>query len=258
MTTNFKLPDAAPPGNVFPSYSQFPMPPAATGVELTTLKADTRQTVVAVTEARHSPAPSSEAPPEVLIPLPPSMPGSRAATAQGEYPPPPPPNAGSRPSTPTRSVPQLTIHTGATPRNPPPDHSHTSSEDTLVRKDSDDSGGPEETPVMRSMFPRLDPDVPLPRQNYVPMTDGMPPPPPRSRQNSTYSPSLYSQPRSPPTMGPHVRHVSLAIAGSSPLRVAEEPPPDLSTGEELLDLWSVANGQGSQEAKETYTLGLEW
>jgi hypothetical protein len=32
----------------------------------------------------------------------------------------------------------------------------------------------------------------------------------------------------------------------------------MSSPEDLLDLWSIANGEGAENAAETYTLGLRW
>ena len=257
-SSGFQLPDTAPPGNVFPSRDKSnvqrglsPVPEAATptsAVEVTGLKPDVRQVVVQVTETDTENGPKTPQPSD-FPPPPPSRPAAFSNRPE------------ARPTTPQRHAPpQLTIQTGATRESPA--RSNTSSP-TLVRNNSDASEEHNPTPVMRSMFPRFDPSVPLPQQNYArpQETTRQPiPPPPTGPPPGHYPPSLYSQTFSPP-----VARSSFAAASrssmlnhSSPLRIADSPPPDLSSGEELLDLWSVANGQSSNEAKETYTLGLCW
>jgi hypothetical protein len=72
---------------------------------------------------------------------------------------------------------------------------------------------------------------------------------------------MYSTNGTPPMaalQNPWITSQVTALAASSPLRIAEEPPPDLSSAEDLLDLWSVANGHLSHEAKDSYDLGLQW
>jgi hypothetical protein len=105
------------------------------------------------------------------------------------------------------------------------------------------------SPVMRSMFPRYEPGGPVTRQSYNPEV---------SSQKPKYSPSLYSQSGTPPlrTMSSFKPHRSNTHA--SPLHNSELPPPNMSSPEDLLDLWSIANGEGAENAAETYTLGLRW
>ncbi|MCJ1282589.1 hypothetical protein MMC26_001914 [Xylographa opegraphella] len=139
--------------------------------------------------------------------------------------------------------------------------SHRSSP-TLVRNGSIGSTGTH-SPIMRSMFPRFNPAVPLARQDYMPTIE-------RGQESTrwqvggsapqAYSPSLYSPPSSPPTASQsNWRNTSSCYNGinQSPLRVSDALPSNLSTPEELLDMWSIANGQGSIEAAATYKLGLQ-
>lgn len=136
---------------------------------------------------------------------------------------------------------------------------------TLVRSSSAASMEAQ-TPIMRSMFPRYNPQVSLAKQHYYPSHES------NSRvanvrpdvggsSSRTRSISSTEEIRSPNFSRPGVgisRRVpslesDLIVASESP-----EPRPALSSAEELLDLWSVANGQGSQEAASTYRLRLSW
>ena len=141
--------------------------------------------------------------------------------------------------------------------------SHTSSP-TLVRSGSIVSTGTH-SPVMRSMFPRFDPGVPLAQQNYYPSMDRAPPPPPAMQpweptDGTHYSPSLYSQPGNPSLGGRDswggVNPLPLN-SPKSPLQLSEASPANLSSPEDLLDVWDLANGQ-THEVAEIYILGLHW
>lgn len=128
----------------------------------------------------------------------------------------------------------------------------------LVRSNDIGSAGAR-SPVMRSMFPRYDPTIPLAKQHYYPdheihqePADSKPKLPwPSASSASVLSPS-------PPKV--NTRSPTAIFNGKSGVPVDDsknsELSPAISTPEELLDLWSVANGQGSQEAEETYTLRL--
>ncbi|KAL9120038.1 MAG: hypothetical protein Q9187_003403, partial [Circinaria calcarea] len=74
-----------------------------------------------------------------------------------------------------------------------------------------------------------------------------------------YSPSLYSQSGSPGVMSAKekAKRPGLGSTVGSSLSVSQIPLPQLSAPEELLDMWSIANGQGTEEAAATYTLGLK-
>ena len=256
--------------------------------EMMNLKGDARGLVITVEEA---PPTTACITPSVTI-QPPS-PASTAATpaelthaahtAEEYFPPPPPiqipPTTVHKISQPKRA---LVINTGR-PSSPlrmstypePPTtrpsspvqgsiapQSHKSSP-TLVRNGSIGSTGTH-SPIMRSMFPRFNPAIPLARQNYVPSAEHTTGPIPWQGGISapqTYSPSLYSPPSSPPTASrSNWKNTRSDLGGmsQSPLRISNVPPPNLSTPEELLDMWSIANGQASLEAAATYTLGMQW
>ena len=142
-------------------------------------------------------------------------------------------------------------------------HSQSSST-TLVRSDSNSSSTPR-TPVMRSIFPRYNPSLPLAKQQYYPSVDRSLGPiiaTNEASRSSAFSMSVYSQnEKSTPQLKPAMEgsSTSLAHEHTSPLQESKEAePPPLSTPEDLLDLWSVANGQGSREAACPYNLKLEW
>lgn len=127
------------------------------------------------------------------------------------------------------------------------------------------------SPVMHSIFPRYNPTLSLARQHYYPSNSN-----PRGSANetarpqaskwSTYTGNVDSRgetlaeniigtvPRSSITASPSELGVPSRISGHT--HTFSNSP--VSTPEDLLDLWSIANGQGSQEAAATYTLGLSW
>ena len=123
------------------------------------------------------------------------------------------------------------------------------------------------TPVMRSMFPRYDPNKPFTHQQYRPDTDRVPG---LARAmavagTSSYRPPSYTQEATnrPSSAYLQLEREKLRAGDSkdSPFRSAEnvEPKATLSTPEQLLDLWDVANGQTtSEEILDTYTLELSW
>ena len=233
MATDFQLPDTLPPGNTFPARpasSKAAVPKA--NIELQSLKIDTRQVVIAVTEA--------QAIPEI-------------------FPPPPARVVDSRPSTPTRNV--LSSQARENDGSTSPSAARSRAASPMPAQNGNNALD-QQSPVMRSMFPRFDPSLPLASQQYLPVTDRAPPTTLRQPDAVQYSPSLYSQPRSPPTAVLNdpwaASRIQSTLISSSPLRVSEEPPPTLSSGEELLDLWTIANGQDSPEAAGSYSLGLRW
>ena len=110
------------------------------------------------------------------------------------------------------------------------------------------------SPVMRSMFPRYDPNVALSRQQYFPPVGRTQSVEPVSGRNST---TPY-----PPPVASHRRLYQsrpLTGQGASPLNLAKSHSGDipLSSPEELLDVWSISNGQ-NQEADVTISLRLSW
>lgn len=143
-----------------------------------------------------------------------------------------------------------------------PSRSHTNSPDH-VQDDSVTSKSPH-SPVMRSIFPRYNPKVPLAKQHYYPNIESG-----QGSANGQTEARSSASARSPSrlkTLNSTFPKTEIEGIGSVLNRTDENlygtsssrPAPTLSTPEELLDLWSVANGQGSQEAADTYTLGLSW
>lgn len=151
-----------------------------------------------------------------------------------------------KPSTPpNRLPPPLSVSVPPAAEKSPP-RSHTSSP-ILVRSNSIGSAAGD-SPVMRSMFPRYDPKIPLAKQHYYPNHEIHRMPADAKLKVARPSAWSVSVPTQVDTLSPSPVHDSK----NSELALA------ISTPEELLDLWSVANGQGSQEAAETYTLKLSW
>jgi hypothetical protein len=260
MATEFNLPDSPPPGNTFPLTS------TAGGQRASIVKlakGQPRAIVVEVNEG--SPRSSEEEEPKKQPDTSAAQPKevsneSSSAEHQDDA------NALSE-AMPGRSRPhpQLTIHTGPPPpppANPQGSHSQASS---MTLHDGADAPAPvddnDQTPVMRSMFPRFDPEVRMSRQDYMPSVDLLPPPPPllpgmrSSRPSSqvSYVPAQNS-PMPSPYLGPQRVMSPPAIQGQ-PVERGEQ---ELSSPEELLDLWTIANGQLCPEAKDSYVLGLEW
>ena len=166
-----------------------------------------------------------------------------------------------RPSTPhARTTPAPGSSPSLSQLSSPP-RSYTTSP-TLVRPPSIACSGTH-SPVMRSMFPRFDPNLPLSQQKYYPNMDRVPRTPAWTNESFTrpeYSPSLYSQSGSPGLASAKEKWKRPGLGGTagSSLSISQIPPPQLSAPEELLDMWSIANGQGSEEAAATYTLGMQW
>ncbi|KAG9249342.1 hypothetical protein BJ878DRAFT_475742 [Calycina marina] len=93
-----------------------------------------------------------------------------------------------------------------------------------------------EEPVMRSIFPRYNPDIPLEHQNYFP-TQASPTHIPREVINRRpYSPSLHDR---SPIQSPMALGTS---PGRYPRGISEEPVMETSTVDEMKELWKVVNG----------------
>jgi len=196
------------------------------------------------------PAPARSESPAAIPPSPP-------APIQLAAPPKARTTSNSRPSSPLR------ISTTPEPptRAPSPVQGSISqqtyrSSPTLVRNGSIASTGTH-SPVMRSMFPRFDPALPMTRQNFAP-TPSVGPSAWQGEAPSlhNYSPSLYSTPLT--TSKSNFKDARGTSTRQSPLKNSELAPPNLSSPEQLLDLWSLASGQETKECSETYTLGLRW
>lgn len=149
---------------------------------------------------------------------------------------------------------------------------HTSSP-ALVRSNSAPSPGLHSpiSPVMHSIFPRYNPTLSLARQHYYPSNPNLrgsanEASRPETSRLPAYSRNIDSRtetlgenilgtvPRSSITVSPSGIGIPSRISG----HIHNFPNSLVSTPEDLLDLWSIANGQRSQEAAATYTLGLSW
>lgn len=123
-----------------------------------------------------------------------------------------------------------------------------------------------QSPVMRSMFPRYNPQIPLAKQHYYPSRDDnlrMANVRPKLRGSSSQTMSTSSgeetrsQDHSVPSMGSLRTALTSERESLQSSRCSDSRPP-LSCPEDLLDLWSLANGQGNWETATTYTLQLSW
>lgn len=120
---------------------------------------------------------------------------------------------------------------------------------TLVRSDSVASTTETRSPLMRSIFPRYNPNLPLSQQRYHPdPANGSPNNLPREViSKAEYSPSLYS-PGSAGPMGREGRAEMLRTTRSGD--ASQTTMVKYSTIEELGSLWEAANGQSGDKAPE--------
>lgn len=131
---------------------------------------------------------------------------------------------------------------------------------TLVRKGSNASTRTAtHSPVMRSMFPRYDPSVPLNRQQYQPSAQS-------GRVSSDipehiYSPSLHPQQNTRSTRPSAPTLVIPTSSGTAPILqnvISEPTTATFSAPDELLPLWDIANGQGRDGANDVFKIELGW
>lgn len=115
------------------------------------------------------------------------------------------------------------------------------------------------------MFPRLDPAVPLARQQYYPTVDvsrGVAAATSRVDIRS-YSPSLYSQ-QEPSFRREEIYKQRTGLTNGLGLKNVLNPsegPKEvacISTPIELVDVWAFANGQETSGAAREYKLELSW
>ncbi|CAO1596725.1 hypothetical protein XANCAGTX0491_000557 [Xanthoria calcicola] len=151
----------------------------------------------------------------------------------------------------------------ASPKSVASSSTSDTSSPTLVRNRSTASTGTH-SPVMRSMFPRFDPTVPLSRQQYYPTVDISPEVAAgtsRVDDIGSYSPSAYSQ-RDPSFREDETdtarRGLTNGLGLKNVLKPLESPKlvACFSTPIELLDAWAFANGQETSGATREYTLEL--
>ncbi|KUJ08898.1 uncharacterized protein LY89DRAFT_690861 [Mollisia scopiformis] len=130
---------------------------------------------------------------------------------------------------------------------PPRSHTSFSEAPTLVRSNSNsshiswpnriNSGPPREEPVMRSIFPRYNPEIALEHQAYFP-TQQSPTHIPRTVINRRpYSPSIGGR---SPLQSPGI--VGAVSPGLFPRGIQDEPVMEPSSTNELKELWKVVNG----------------
>lgn len=176
----------------------------------------------------------------------------------------------TRPRTPSPPPTQVQSHAKSgspvyrSPRSQPPSplrqegspRSHPSSP-TLVRKGSNASTRTAtHSPVMRSMFPRYDPSIPLNRQRYYPNskigTDAT---------GQLYSPSVYSEQNRQSSRPSAPALVIPTSSGAVPILQQSSNGPAVSTfsaSEQLLHLWDIANGQSQDGLEEDFKVELGW
>ncbi|KAL9127760.1 MAG: hypothetical protein Q9217_003418 [Psora testacea] len=221
--------------------------------------------VLAITEARPSTSGSAKAPEVVISPAEDIIPKprprrptltipSQAHISQQERPeaslalPPPPP-----PSFPRDAV----GNPAPSPAEVPLPRSTTNTP-TLICSNSECSTAVEQTPVMRSLFPSYNPNVPLAQQHYYPTMEAAP----ALARMREVAGSSTSAPQ--PQQGSGSARLALARQVVEPkeslLRRSESTkrPTSFSKQEELVGLWSMANGQATGGAADSYNLELSW
>ena len=120
------------------------------------------------------------------------------------------------------------------------------------------------TPVMRSIFPRYNQHIPLAQQQYRPDVERVPGLASAMAVAGTSSscPPSYSNNRPSSAYLQLEREKQKAAENrESPLRPTDhaEHETTLSSPEQLLDLWDIANGQtASEEVANAYVLELSW
>lgn len=196
----------------------------------------------------------------------PSIVLSGPSTRQGK----PSPGTTNRPRTP--SPPATQVHSNArssspvyrSPRSQPPSplrlegspRSRASSP-TLIRKGSNASTRTAtHSPIMRSMFPRYDPSIPLNRQRYYANSQMG-----TDATGQTYSPSVYSEQKRQTSRPSAPALVIPTSSGAVPILQQSSNGPAVSifsTSEQLLHLWDIANGQSQDGVEENFTVELAW
>ncbi|MCJ1301195.1 hypothetical protein MMC08_003994 [Hypocenomyce scalaris] len=138
---------------------------------------------------------------------------------------------------------------------------HLQTSSTTLDRDAGASPTSVHSPVMRSMFPRFDPTIPLHQQRYYPTAERGPSPiPSAATARPEYAPAMYSPTGRTPTAesGYNQFESPRTPTATYPLPPAmAEAQPEISTPSDLLSLWSLANGQGLDSTTSTYVLQLE-
>lgn len=176
-----------------------------------------------------------------------------------------------RPDTPPSPLSPSLIHSRApSPAKIPLPRSSTNTP-TLLRSNSiasiqNASSPAVVSPVMRSMFPKYDPSRPLTRQSYYPNQEAVPGLAAAMAVAGSSSNNPYRQAgnRSVSDLAKRSAEIVRSDSASikeSPLQNMDnaEDHAALSSPEELLELWAIANGQApSEEATEPFNLELSW
>ncbi|KAL9609869.1 MAG: hypothetical protein Q9167_005387 [Letrouitia subvulpina] len=134
---------------------------------------------------------------------------------------------------------------------------------TLACESSDAASGTD-SPVMRSIFPRYDFTIPLARQSYYSERANSQTHPPLSRPRSSSSPFGRSVHPQQEPLNQNSDSIESPTEVSQPTtsgtkRIsskASETSSSVSSPEELLELWNMANGQKPREAAASYTMAL--
>ncbi|KAI9811298.1 MAG: hypothetical protein M1832_000912 [Thelocarpon impressellum] len=127
---------------------------------------------------------------------------------------------------------------------------------TLVRSASNASSA---VPI-RSMFPQYNPGLPLAQQNYRPTQSSPTHIPKELISKQPYSPSLWSA-QSPgkglsPGRGQGSPGGTPAAVTTFPPELFENPAPQYSSHEELIELWEACNGQTTAGKGATFALQM--
>ena len=126
---------------------------------------------------------------------------------------------------------------------------------TLVRSDSIASTTETRSPLMRSIFPRYNPNLPLSQQRYHPDSASASPInlPRDVISKAEYSPSLYS----PGSAGGAGREGKAEMLRMTPIGNASETAiVKYSSTEELGRFWEAANGQSSHDTPDTIKMRM--
>lgn len=164
------------------------------------------------------------------------------------------PTAVRLPDSPTRNRAPSPLQYESSPK------SHATSP-TLIRKGSNASTRTAtHSPVMRSMFPRYDPHTSLARQQYYPgaLDDRVSP---IRSEDVCIAPSSSQKGRQGSRFALPVLEIPSQPSRSTPVLLQTSASLNtvmLSTPQELLDLWTIANGQAAPDAKNTYSVELSW
>ena len=124
---------------------------------------------------------------------------------------------------------------------------------TLVRTSSQSS----EAPLVRSMFPQYNPQIPLAQQQYRPNQATLASFR-RDPASKEVTKTTVMYPKSIQNLRDPTNQLSPVSAGSAtfPTTIQNMPPPQYSTPQELGELWDAANGQDIGDKGRTFALRM--